>query len=94
MIVGIAVYFVMGMVIMRVKYNATGVDLIPNKAFWKSLPGLIKVGFVCVLSLLLLLLLLLLLFSVVSDIPFFLSGWHSTSILSVCASCRQKRRLL
>lgn len=42
-VVGIGVYFVMGMVIMRVKYNAAGTDLIPNKAFWKSLPGLIKV---------------------------------------------------
>ena len=41
--VGIGVYIVMGMVIMRVKYEATGTDIIPNKAFWMSFPGLIKV---------------------------------------------------
>ena len=44
LIVGVGVYFVMGAVVMRVKFNASGQDLIPNRAFWKSLPGLIKVG--------------------------------------------------
>ena len=32
-----------GVIVMKVKYQAAGVDLIPNKAFWKSVPFLIKV---------------------------------------------------
>ncbi len=28
---------------MKYRYNATGSDIIPNKAFWIMLPGLIKV---------------------------------------------------
>ena len=31
------------MIIMRVKYDKTGTDIIPNKAFWISLPFLVKV---------------------------------------------------
>ena len=31
------------MVIMRVKYEKTGSEIIPNKAFWISLPSLVKV---------------------------------------------------
>lgn len=50
LIVGVGVYFVMGAVVMRVKYNASGQDLIPNKAFWKSLPGLLKDGTLLVFS--------------------------------------------
>lgn len=41
--IGVVVYLVVGVIVMRVQYSAAGVDLIPNKAFWKSLPGLIKV---------------------------------------------------
>jgi len=37
-------YFITGMVIMKVKYEKTGSDIIPNKQFWMSLPFLIKVG--------------------------------------------------
>ncbi len=36
-------YFVIGAVIMAVKYNAAGSDIIPHKAFWLALPLLIKV---------------------------------------------------
>ncbi len=36
-------YFVIGAVIMKVKYNAAGSDIIPHKAFWLALPLLIKV---------------------------------------------------
>lgn len=44
LVFGVFFYFAMGMVVMRVKYNATGVDLVPNLAFWKNLPILIKDG--------------------------------------------------
>ena len=36
-------YFIVGAVIMRVKYQATGTDIIPNKNFWFNIPFLIKV---------------------------------------------------
>ena len=36
-------YFIVGAIIMRVKYDATGTDLIPNKNFWLELPRLLKV---------------------------------------------------
>ncbi len=39
-------YFVIGAVIMKVKYNAAGSDIIPQKAFWFALPLLIKVKLV------------------------------------------------
>ena len=42
-IVGVASYFIVGMIVMKVHYKASGTDIIPNKAFWKSLPTLIKV---------------------------------------------------
>ena len=42
-------YFVAGMIIMRVKYEKTGTDIIPNKAFWTSLPSLVKVKTSCIL---------------------------------------------
>ena len=41
---GIIVYFVAGMIIMRVKYEKTGSDIIPNKGFWMALPSLVKVN--------------------------------------------------
>jgi len=37
-------YFIAGMVIMKMKYEKTGSDIIPNEQFWMSLPFLIKVG--------------------------------------------------
>jgi len=36
-------YCVVGMVVMRVKYDKTGTDVIPNKGLWFSLPSLVKV---------------------------------------------------
>ena len=39
----VVVYFVAGMIIMRVKFEKTGTDVIPNKEFWFALPFLVKV---------------------------------------------------
>ncbi|KAL4222528.1 hypothetical protein ACF0H5_018567 [Mactra antiquata] len=39
------VYLVAGTIFMKMRLNATGSDLIPNKNFWFSLPGLILHGF-------------------------------------------------
>ena len=38
------VYFVAGMIVMRVKFDKTGSDVIPNKGFWFALPFLVKVA--------------------------------------------------
>ena len=43
-IVGVVVYFIVGAVIMKVRYQATGSELIPNKTFWMALPVLVKVS--------------------------------------------------
>ena len=40
---GLVSYFVAGALIMKYRFNATGVDVIPNRKFWTSLPFLIKV---------------------------------------------------
>ena len=40
----VIVYFIVGAVVMKVRYQATGSDLIPNKGFWESLPLLVKVS--------------------------------------------------
>ena len=37
-------YFVIGAVILRVKYQKSGTDLIINKEFWKDFPMLVKVN--------------------------------------------------
>ena len=37
-------YFVAGMIVNRVKYDKTGVDVIPNKELWADLPYLVKVN--------------------------------------------------
>lgn len=42
-IVAVAAYFIIGAIIMRTKYQATGTDMIPNKDFWFNIPFLIKV---------------------------------------------------
>ena len=36
-------YFVAGILFMKYKKEASGKDLIPNREFWTSLPGLVKV---------------------------------------------------
>ena len=41
---GIAIYIVAGVLIMKFHYNAAGTDVIPNKKFWMELPLLIKVS--------------------------------------------------
>ena len=33
-----------GMIVMRVKFDKTGSDVIPNKGFWFALPFLVKVA--------------------------------------------------
>ena len=43
-VLGVIVYFVAGAIIMKVRYDATGSDLIPNKSFWAALPFLVKVS--------------------------------------------------
>ena len=40
---GLVSYFVIGALIMKYRYNASGTDIIPNKKFWLSLPFLINV---------------------------------------------------
>lgn len=42
-VVGIGIYFIAGALILKFKYNKTGYDIIPQRQFWFSLPGLIKV---------------------------------------------------
>jgi len=39
----VAAYFIVGAIVLRVKYEASGRDLIINKAFWLDVPYLIKV---------------------------------------------------
>lgn len=37
-------YFIIGAVILKVKYQRAGSEIIPNKGFWFALPILIKVS--------------------------------------------------
>ena len=37
------VYLTSGILIMKLKYKATGVQMLPNSALWTELPGNIKV---------------------------------------------------
>ncbi|XP_041367371.1 uncharacterized protein LOC121381985 [Gigantopelta aegis] len=39
-------YIVVGMGVLKTRYQATGADMFPNRTFWGSLPGLVKDGFV------------------------------------------------
>ena len=41
-------YFIVGALIAKFKMNKTGLDLIPNKSFWKDLPFLLKVYYLVV----------------------------------------------
>ena len=41
--IGVVVYLVVGVIVMWTRYSASGAELIPNKQFWMSFPGLIKV---------------------------------------------------
>lgn len=42
-IIGVVVYLVVGVIVMKFKYSAAGTDLIPNNAFWAGFPLLLKV---------------------------------------------------
>lgn len=39
----VIVYIVVGIVVMKYHFKATGSDVIPNKKFWTALPILVKV---------------------------------------------------
>lgn len=39
----LVLYFIIGAVILKVRFQKTGSDMIPNKGFWFALPVLIKV---------------------------------------------------
>jgi len=39
----LAGYFIVGALVMKFKFQATGTDIIPNKGFWFVLPFLVKV---------------------------------------------------
>jgi hypothetical protein len=47
-VIGLILYFVIGIVIKIAVYKAKGVEVIPNVEFWKDLPHLVKDGFVYV----------------------------------------------
>ncbi|XP_065907405.1 uncharacterized protein [Dysidea avara] len=42
--IAVTAYCVIGMIVMRVKYDRTGSDVIPNKGLWFALPSLVKDG--------------------------------------------------
>jgi len=42
--VSLSIYLLAGAAFMKVKRNALGAEVIPNKTFWASLPGLVKDG--------------------------------------------------
>lgn len=42
-VLAFVIYFVVGAIIKKVQYNATGTDIVPNKDFWVLLPVLLKV---------------------------------------------------
>ena len=42
--VGFFVYFVAGIIYKKKRYDAQGVDMVPNIDFWKELPFLVKDG--------------------------------------------------
>ena len=48
-VVGLVVYFVVGILVLKMRYGKTGTDVIPNKTFWKELPFLIKVIHGCII---------------------------------------------
>lgn len=47
---GLVAYFIVGAVILRVRYQKSGTDLIIHKNFWKDLPFLVKDGVVFTFS--------------------------------------------
>jgi len=43
-------YLVLGAVFLKYKRGATGKEVIPNATFWSGIPGLVKDGFLFVIS--------------------------------------------
>ena len=42
-IVSLVAYFIIGALLMKFQFQASGTDVVPNKTFWIQLPLLIKV---------------------------------------------------
>ena len=40
----VAVYFIIGSLVMTLKYKKTGLDIIPNRRWWQDIPFLVKVS--------------------------------------------------
>lgn len=49
-IVSLVAYFIIGALLLKFHFHASGTDIIPNKSFWCQLPLLIKDGFVFTFS--------------------------------------------
>lgn len=48
--IGLVVYFIVGIIINKKRYDRAGVELIPHHEFWLSLPGLVKDGVLFIVS--------------------------------------------
>ena len=44
--IGVALYLIIGVIIMKCVKGATGVEMIPNYKFWSDLPLLIRVHYI------------------------------------------------
>ncbi len=40
---GAVAYFIIGIVVMKLKFKAEGLEIIPNRKFWMDFPILVKV---------------------------------------------------
>ena len=45
----IGLYFIIGAIVMKFKFQKTGADIVPQKEFWISFPGLLKVRYIIIL---------------------------------------------
>ena len=73
-----------GAVIMKVKFEKTGSEIIPNKHFWTELPLMLKVrkylySYVAAASILCM---------------FYLSGWSPVHLLTLCERCAEEGHIL
>lgn len=50
LVVFISIYLILGMIYKKVRYNATGINLIPNVEFWKDVPFLIGDGILLIFT--------------------------------------------
>lgn len=46
----LALYLMAGLIYMKIRHHVSGVELIPNRSFWKEVPALVKEGFLCTTS--------------------------------------------